>query len=216
MNNRQRFTKGGILIAGNQFVILASRFIRNVIIARIISPEDFGVGVIFAITISFLEMVSDAGFERMLVQAKDGSASKIQANAQVMVVVRGILISLFLFLLAPFISHLFKTASLTFAFYILALVPVVKGFTHLDLVRLQREFRFGPWAKAQTASSVITTIVAWPLVLWRQDYTVFLWIAWIQAGLDVLSSHLFSTRKYQLSFEWQLVKRFTTGTRARI
>jgi len=208
MNTRQKIAKGGFMVVGNQSVILISRFLRNIIIARILSPEDFGLGVLFAITISFLEMVSDAGFERMLVQAKDGDDPKMQANAQTMILGRGILIGVFIVLLAPFISHLFQAPNLTLAFTILAGVPVIKGLTHLDLVRLQRNFRFGPWAKAQMVASILTTIAAWPLVLWCQDYTVFLWVAWIQVSLDILLSHVFSIRKYQLSLDLKLATRF--------
>ena len=75
-------------------------FIRNIIIARLISPNDFGIAATFVITVSLLEMISDLAAHRLLVQAKDGNEERFQETAHLLMVVRGAVNAVLLFLLA--------------------------------------------------------------------------------------------------------------------
>ena len=208
MTTQTKLIKGGAWLSGNQIIIAVSRFIRNIIIARIIAPHDFGIGVTFALAVSLLEMASDMGMERMIVQSEEGEDDRMQGAAHLLIITRGALISSALFLASPLLATLFGIPDKTWAFQILAFVPLIKGFTHLDIIRLQRHFGYQPYVITYAVSSSITTIVALPLVLWLRDFTVFLWLTLMQVLLETLLSHLLSHRRYQVVWNRYFVQRF--------
>ena len=67
-------------------------FVRNIIVARLISPQDFGIAATFAITMSLLEMISDLAADRLIIQAKDGEDPQLQATAQLWQFTRGLML----------------------------------------------------------------------------------------------------------------------------
>ena len=72
MSLKNKLLKGGINLTVGQVVINALIFMRNVIIARLLSPSDYGIAALFAMTVSFLEMLSNFSSEVLLVQADLG------------------------------------------------------------------------------------------------------------------------------------------------
>ena len=98
--------KGGSQLALGQVASQACSFLRNLIIARVISPADFGIAATFAMTLSLMEMISNVASEMLLVQSPEGNDPKLQATAQLMKVVRGITNAIILLLLAVPMSHL--------------------------------------------------------------------------------------------------------------
>src|SRR5260370_14054025 len=75
---RSSILRGGSLLAAGQVASQASSFIRNVIIARIISPADFGIAATFATTLSLMEMISYLAGEKLLVQSPDGDDPRLE------------------------------------------------------------------------------------------------------------------------------------------
>ena len=53
--------KGGILLTGGSVTVALCSFLRNIIIARLISVEDFGISATFAITVMASGNVEQSG-----------------------------------------------------------------------------------------------------------------------------------------------------------
>src|SRR2546427_4498591 len=99
--------KSGVKLGADQVFVQACSFLRNVIIARLVSPEDFGIAVTFALTLYFLEMISNLATETLLVQAEDGNDPNFQRAAHLAQAGRSLANALLLFLLAGPVSNLF-------------------------------------------------------------------------------------------------------------
>lgn len=175
-------------------------FARNIIVARLVSPEDFGIAATFAITVSLLEMISDLAADKLIIQAIDGDDEKLQATAQLWQVLRGACAGVIIAMLAWPISRLFDVPQARWAFVVLGLVPLMRGLVHLDIKRLQRDMRFGPQVAADVGSQLIAVLAAWPLAAWLRDYSAMLWLVVLQAGVLVVISHLVAKRRY--SWAW--------------
>src|SRR3990167_8974606 len=155
MTTRELFLKGGVKLGANQVIVQACSFVRSVILARLISPENFGIAATLAITISLFEMVSNLSAELLLVQAEDGNEPRFQKTAQLLRAGRGLINASFIFALAGPVSRLFGVPESRWAFQCMALAPAINGFAHLDMNRLQREMDFGPFVIIHIASSVL-------------------------------------------------------------
>lgn len=76
--------RGATVLSITQMAGQLCSLCRNIIVARIVSPADFGIAAIFLMIVSFLEMISNFSFDRLLVQAEDGNVEKFQHVAQFM------------------------------------------------------------------------------------------------------------------------------------
>jgi O-antigen/teichoic acid export membrane protein len=200
MHSRQSVVKGGMKLGSNQAFGQACSFARSVIFARLISPADFGVAATFAMTFSFLEMISNVAAETVLIQAKDGNEPAFQQTAQAVQFLRGLINALFIFSLAGMFSHLFGVPQAKSAFQLLALLPLIKGLTHLDMNRMQRDLKFGPSILVDSGSNLLVTITSVWFGVWLRDYWAMLWMLILQSVLYVVGSHLVAGRRY--SWGW--------------
>ena len=210
MNLRRRILSGAALLATGQVVGQGFSFIRNIIIARLISPNDFGIAATFVIAVSLLEMSSNLAADRLLVQAEDGNDERFQETAHLLMAVRGTVNAVLLFLLAWPFSRLFNIPEARWAFQCLAIVPLVMGFAHLDRKRLHRDLRFGRDTIVDVVDQVIPLIAAWPLAIWLGDYSAVLWLLIGKSVVSVATSHLVAHRPYRLAWHGAYLKRMLT------
>jgi len=204
--------KSGLTLGFNQGFSQACAFLRNVIIARLLSPSDFGIASTFAITFFLIEMVSSLAADKLLIQAKDGDDPQFQNTVQLVLAWRGLMNAVLLFLLAGPISYLFGVPGARWAFRCLAIVPLIKGFTHLDPNRLQREMKFRPAVAVDVTSNILVTLAALPLGLWLRSYELMLWVLVAQAACSVILSHFVAERRYGWAWDARYLKQiFTFG-----
>jgi len=207
MSIHRRVFRGGLTLGFNQGFTQACSFVRNVIVARILSPADFGIAAIFAVTFSLLDMMSNLSADKLLVQAADGNEPGFQKSAQAVQATRGLINAVIIFVLGGPIARLFGVPQAAWAFHFLALLPLLRGFTHLDLSRLQREMKFGPQVISDTGSAFLVTLAAIPLGFWIRDYSLMLWLLIIQSAVGLVLSHLVAERRCEMAWERKYVKR---------
>lgn len=192
---------------GGQVLGQVCSFVRNVVVARLLTPEDFGIAATFAIAISIFEMISNLAVDRLLVQAEDGDEPDFQATAHAFQVVRGLGLALVLFLLAWPLSRLFSIPQALWAFQCVALVPLIRGFMHLDPKRMQRRFGFGADVLTELIPQVVLMLAAWPFALWFKDFSAMVWLLVFQAMVMVVVSHAVARRRYTLAWNRSFLER---------
>ena len=69
------------MLSGTQAVGQFCSLGRNIIVARVLSPADFGVAAIFLMTVNLMDMISNMSLDRLLVQAEDGDEEDFQRTA---------------------------------------------------------------------------------------------------------------------------------------
>ncbi len=204
---KRQMLKGGGLLAVGEMVGTALRFIRSIVAARLLMPADFGVAATFAMTVALLEMISELGADKLLVQCNENESHRLQGTSQLLAVVRGLIMAALIFAGADVIAWMFKRPDAVAAFRCLALVPLLRGFIHQDPVRLQRQMRFGPVVWAQVCSAVTATLLIWPLAYWLRSYWALLWMMVIDAGLNMALTHYFSERRYRCVWDREMARR---------
>ncbi len=206
MSVRSILMSGLILTSGRVSGALFG-LIRNVLIARFISIENFGIAATFAVVISVVELISDIGIDRMIVQAKDGATEIFQKNAQFVHALRGIATSILIFVCASPIAVFFKIPDVIWAFQILALTPLLKGFIHLDIARVQREMNFLPAAVIIFVPQFIVMCLAIPFCLVFDDYRAALYLSMLQVFLQLCTSHALANRLYRWAVTRETLER---------
>jgi O-antigen/teichoic acid export membrane protein len=196
-----KLKRESFLVAANQIIAEGAVLLRNIFLARMLGPEQMGLAVMLAITLRCLEMFSYLAADRLLVQARDGNTSRFQANAHGLEVARGLLSGIALCTLAYPAAIAFGHPDTAWAFAALGLVPVLRGFSHMDYRRLQRDLKFGPTFKVESLANIIGTLSVWPAWVLTGDFSALVWVSLTQAIAHFSLSHIFARRRYCLRFD---------------
>lgn len=208
MSLKKSFIKGGMVLGLSQLAGQACSLGRNVIIARLVSPADFGIAAIFVMVMAFLDMISNLSLDRLLVQAEDGDEALLQNTAHYLHFLRGVASCTIILIFAGPLATLFSVPQAKYSFYALAFIPLINGFIHLDSKRMEREMQFWPGASVELASQIISLLLAWPLGGIFGDYRAMLALLFIKTIITVAGTHLVSSRTYTWSRNREYIRRF--------
>lgn len=198
--------KSGIILTFFNVIVAALGLVRNILIARWLSVEDFGIASTFALTTAMVEMSANIGLDRLIVQAKDGNAERFQSTLQSFQLLRGLFGGAVLFLLAYPLSQMFNTPDALWAYQAMAVIPVLRGLVNLDLNRFQRDRIFWPSIATETAAQVVSTIIAIALAYEGGDYSSMLYALIGQQVMWTLLSQVLAERKFQFSWDNAIIR----------
>ena len=97
----QRVVRGGIWVFTLRITQQVFSLIRIVILARILSPQDFGLMGIALLTMATLETFSQTGFQQALIQKKENVESYLN-SAWTVLILRGFILFGILYIIAPY------------------------------------------------------------------------------------------------------------------
>jgi O-antigen/teichoic acid export membrane protein len=194
------------ILSGNALAALLS-FARNLIVARMLTVEDYGIAATFALSMTVVEMLSTVGLQQLIVQARDGNDPRLQAGLQAINLLRGLAAALALFLLADHIARFFGVPELGWAYCLLAMVPIARGLENLDIHRLTREKRYLPMILYRVLPMAVALAAVWPLGAVFDDYQVMLYSLLVQYAFALIVSHIVSTRRFKVTLDTSIFRR---------
>ncbi|MDA7965966.1 oligosaccharide flippase family protein [Ruegeria sp.] len=194
-----------LILSGNAFTS-AMTFVRNLLVARLVSVEDYGIAATFAISMAIVELASNLGLQQLIVQDKDGNDSKLQAGLQGFQALRALFSAALLFFLAHPIAQFLGIPEVAWAYQVLALIPLLNGFIHFDIYRLQRQQVFKPLIFSTALPAFLSVLIVWPLFQHFGDYRVMLFAVLLQGIGTVTISHIVAQRPYKLRLETHRIR----------
>ncbi|MBA4100590.1 MAG: hypothetical protein CTY20_04890 [Hyphomicrobium sp.] len=204
----RRLTNQGALLFLGYASAQGFSFMRNALIGHGLSKGDFGIAATITLTLQLMETLGDLGTDRLIVQAVDGDAEPFVANAHAVNLARGALTAALLYFSAGPIAAFFGIPDIAWALEIAALVPLIRGFLHLDCRRAQRRLDNRPQLLIEVLPQAATLAATLPLIMWSGGYAVAVWLALLQATAMVMLSHVLAERPYRLVFDLAVIGRF--------
>lgn len=189
-----------ILMSGNLGGALLT-LVRNLIIARMIGVEDFGIASTFALAVTLIEAGTNLGLDRMMVQDPRGGRRSFQHSLQAIQLMRGVIGAVLTLIFAGVFASLMGVPQLTWAYQCLAIIPLFRGLLHLDMYRAQRSMRFQPFVLVTLMSNALALVAAAPLAFWLNDFRVMLGAVLLQQSVLVIASHAFASTSYGLRLD---------------
>lgn len=199
------FRSASVLFFGNMFGF-ACMLARNLLIARLVSVEDYGIAVTFGIILSMVEVLSQIGLLQLIVQRADGDEPRVQAALQAIQAVRGLISSFVLFVFAPHIAGFMNIPEVEWAFRVVALVPLIRSVGHFDMHRIQRQNDFRPMVTVFSLSALISVSSAYPLYLAFGDYRTMLFALIIESVAWLALSHVVAHRRFSIVFDKRVTR----------
>ena len=197
-------------------------FIVSIVLARILTPEDYGVVALVTVFTSILQVFVDSGLGTALIQKKNADdldfSSVFYFNFVVCIV-----LYIIMFFTAPFISVFYNDSSLTSIVRVASLTIVISGVKGIQQAYVSRNMLFkrfffatlggtifsafigiglayagfGVWAivAQQLSNTAIDTLILWITVKWRPKkmFSIKRLKELLNFGWKLLVSSLFNT-----------------------
>lgn len=191
----------GLLLTAGVGGVAALRFARNILLARLISVEDYGIASLAIVVVSFIALVADLALDRLIIQDRRGEEPRFVAAVQAVVLARAVVLSVLMVLAAHPTAVLFGLPELAWMFQLLALVPLLQGFAHPDLFRHQRVSDFRPLIVSDLAGVAASLAAMFPLALLLGDFRVMPLALIIEQAVRTLVSFRFAERPFRVAWD---------------
>jgi O-antigen/teichoic acid export membrane protein len=141
--------------------------LRTIVLARLLTPEQFGIFGIAAVVLGIVEMITETGINVILIQDKNSNNLQSQINAAYSFsILRGIVISLIILISIPFVAAFFDAPQSAFIIGLIAIVPLLRGFINPSVVRIQKDLRFNVDFVFRSCLTIVDAVVAISLTWW--------------------------------------------------
>lgn len=152
---KQRTIKNAFWSIGDQFANQGIQFILQIILARLLLPEHFGMIGMILVFILISNIIIDSGFSQALIREQKVSQADYSTVFYFNLLVSFLLYSV-LYVMAPFISEFFKEEQLIPILRVLSLSLIINALSIIQRTILIKEINF----KAQTKINIISGILS--------------------------------------------------------
>lgn len=176
--------------------------VKIAILARIFSPVQFGIYGIATLVLGFLEMLTETGINIFLIQ-QDKDVDKYINSAWVVSIIRGILIGVLIFILAPFIALFFGSPQASYILYLVSVVPIIRGFINPACIKYQKNLEFNKQFRYDAVIFLVDVIFAIILGFITKSENSLVWAMIISTTLEVVLSFIYfkPTPKFKFNKE---------------
>ena len=157
MSLKQKTISGLLWSFIDNFANLGITFIVGIILARLLSPKEFGLIGMLTIFIAVSQSFINSGFSQALIRKKDPSQEDYSTVFYFNMII-GVVCFLVLFLCAGLISRFFKEPQLKPLVQVLGLSLIINAFTIIQQTILTKRIDFKLQAKISIISSVVSGV----------------------------------------------------------
>lgn len=212
---RNKTIKGTFWSAADAFLGQGVTFLVGIILARLLTPAEYGlIGIVLIFTI-ILSGVVDSGFSNALIRKKNTTDDDYNTMF-ITNMVMSIAMFVLLFITAPIIAQFFGREELTDLCRVMGVILIIQALSITQTTILTKQIDFKTKAKASLISAVSSGVVGigmaysgfgvWALVGQQISrnavYTIVLWALvhwWPRSSFSMESFH------YMWSFGWKLM-----------
>lgn len=198
---RSRVLKSGGVLAGGTLIERLARLGRNMVLARLIAPDQFGLMAIVLAVIALFEALTEVGVAQAVIQNKNGDTPEFLNIAWWFGAARGFIVAAFALPLAPAIANFYGQPELTSLMMVAPLTMVFTGLTSPRIYALQRQFRFGATLWTVQGAGLIGTAFTLALGFALQSVWALMWGTIFEAFVRCVLSFVLCPIRPSLRFD---------------
>lgn len=181
MSDIKQKTKIGMLWnVIEKIVVQLISFVLNIILARLLTPHDYGTIGMLAIFLAFSNVFIDSGFTRALIQKQDRTESDY-STVLIFNVVMSVFLYVVLFFCSPAIAKFYKTPELVTLQRVFFLLLIINSLIVVQNAQLQILVDFKRIAIINTVTTILSGLIGivfaykgfgpWAIVIQRLSYS---------------------------------------------
>jgi len=181
-------------------------FISSIILARIFIPKDFGVITIVFLILEGVNTFSQLGLNQAVIQ-KRGKIKEDLNSVWTINFIRGIILALVLFFLAPFLGKFFDNQRIISLLKLISLSELIKGFNNLSLEVFTRKLNFKKLFIYNSLVSLTEVVVCLILAFWLRDIQAFVIANIISKVIGLIASFKISKFRPKVTLNLRRIKK---------
>lgn len=154
-----QLARGGALMVAMKLSVKVLGFVSTMVVARILTPADYGVVAIAMGIVGILEILGEFSFDLALIR-NQGATRDHYNTAWTLNLIRGVVFAIGIYLSADQIALWVGRDEIADLLRLLALVPLADGLTNIGTVDFRKHFKFERELILHVASKMIEVAAA--------------------------------------------------------
>lgn len=208
MSLAKRVRSGAGWNAGSSLATQVLAIVRSVIIARLLTPGDFGLFGMVMTVVAAAGALTSFGFDLSVIvkkQEDDSELTRALNTAWTADLLRRLLISVALLLAMYPVARFYQEPLLLQIMPVIAITPFIQGFQNIGLVLWRKSLNFAPLVVYEQTSGIITTVIAVVLALVLRNYWALALIQLLGAVISVALSYVLHSYRPRLQLDRRLL-----------
>lgn len=158
-NLKARVARGSLILATGTFAERGMRLVRNMILARLLAPDEFGLLAVVIAAAAMLEAFAEFGVKQSVVHNKKGDEEEYLNVAWWFQAMRGIGLFVIAYLASPWISRFYNNVELLPLMRVAFAAILFNSFISPRVHVLEKKIHFGKWVFLSQGSGLLGTLV---------------------------------------------------------
>jgi len=165
----QKIIEGSIWSILNRFALRGLGFINTIILARLLTPADFGLIALSMLTVGLVVLLFNTDMGQAVLRRKEVSNALLN-TAWTLRVIAGFLLSIIIFLLAPFSAAYFNDLRILPVMQLIAFQPFIESLNNIGFVLYEKNLEFKKSFFRTLISKGLSVCVGIGIAIWLRNY----------------------------------------------
>lgn len=200
-----KVAKGVFWVLMEKFGIQGVHFVVTLVLARLLTPNDYGTVALLSIFITISNVFVDCGFGKALVQKKTATQVDYNSVFYLSMAIAGVLY-VGLFFASPWVADFYGIPELKVMLRVLALSLIFHSINGVQNVELNRKMLFHLSFRISWVSAIVKAVVGVVMAFLGYGPWALVWASIASGVAGVISRQFVIAWRPTLSFSWQSVK----------
>jgi O-antigen/teichoic acid export membrane protein len=199
--------KSSLFLLTQRFIVKFFSFIKTIILARLLFPDDFGLFGLATLIIASVEAITQTGYLQAVIQKKEIKEDELN-SVWTFQVFWYFTLGLLTMLFAPLAVKIFSDQRLPILVVVMAFMLIIRAFDNTAIVLWIKKMRYDKQFWYDVVPVIIEILSAILLALCLRNVWALVISALIGRVANLFCSYIFHPFRPRLSFSWQLFAPF--------
>lgn len=196
-----------------RFSVQGIQFLVMIIMARLLTPKDYGLVGMVAIFIAVAQSLVDSGFSQALIRKQNRTETDNSTVFYFNIVV-GVLLYSILFAIAPWVADFYDSPELTALMRVVCLSVVFNSLVVVQRALLTVNIDFKTQAKASLTAAIVSGVIGIGMAYFGFSYWAIVAQQLVNLGLNTLLLWIFAHWRPRWTYSWSSFRElFTFGSK---
>lgn len=204
-NLKQKVVKGTCWVLMERFSTQLVVFGVGIVLARLLSPTDYGTVALLGIFTALAGVLADSGFGGALIQKKDATELDYNSVFYLSLVLSSVLYGV-LFLIAPWVACFYKIEELCPILRVVSISLIFNSINSIQNAELSRKLLFHLSFKISIITTITSAVCGITLACLGFGVWTLVWTGLITSIVSVVSRWFIIAWRPRLMFSWAALK----------
>lgn len=202
---KNKAVKGVFWSSIERFSVQGIQFLVMIIMARLLTPKDYGLVGMLTIFIAIAQSLIDSGFSQALIRKQNRSETDNSTVFYFNIAV-GFLLYLIFFAIAPWVADFYETPELCTLMRVISLSVIFNSLAVVQRALLTVNINFKTQAKASLSAAIVSGIIGISMAYYGFSYWSIAAQQLVNLGLNTLLLWVFTKWRPKAVYSWKSFK----------